>query len=159
MKKTLIALLFVGFWINANAQDYDLAIGVRLGLGSGLTVKKVLSTDASVEGILDFRYRGFSVTGLYELNRYDAFDVDRLNWYYGGGAHVGTYRTFGSTLLTCVDCNNSEFFMGIDGIIGMEYNFTEIPVNVSIDWKPSFNLVGFRGFWGDNGALSARYYF
>ena len=49
--------------------------------------------------------------------------------------------------------------IGIDGIIGLEYSFTEIPINVSIDWKPVLNIIGYSGFWGDGGALSVRYMF
>jgi len=158
MKKLLFSLLFIGFCFTATAQDYDMAVGFRLGYGSGITVKKVLNTNASLEGIIDFRYRGFAVTGLYEVNRYDVFDVDRLNWYFGAGAHVGSYRSFG-TFVNCQDCNDNTFFMGLDGILGIEYNFTEVPINVSLDWKPALNLAGLTGFWGDNGALSARYYF
>jgi hypothetical protein len=49
--------------------------------------------------------------------------------------------------------------VGIDGIIGMEYNIEEIPFNISLDWKPGFNILGHTGFWGDELALSVRYIF
>jgi hypothetical protein len=41
----------------------------------------------------------------------------------------------------------------------LEYNFKEIPFNLSLDWKPALNLVGSSGFWGDGGAISIRYIF
>jgi hypothetical protein len=28
----------------------------------------------------------------------------------------------------------------------LEYSFSEIPFNVSIDWKPTFNFYGYSGF-------------
>ena len=49
--------------------------------------------------------------------------------------------------------------IGIDGILGMEYNIQEIPFNISLDWKPAFNLIGYTGFWGDEIALSIRFIF
>jgi hypothetical protein len=49
--------------------------------------------------------------------------------------------------------------IGVDGILGLEYNFSEVPINISIDWKPAFNLVGYSRFFGDGGALSLRYIF
>jgi hypothetical protein len=49
--------------------------------------------------------------------------------------------------------------IGIDGILGIEYNFEEVPINIGVDWKPAFNLTGYSGFWGDGGALSIRYIF
>jgi len=49
--------------------------------------------------------------------------------------------------------------IGIDGILGLEYNFKEIPFNIGIDWKPMIDLGGSSGFYGDGGAISIRYIF
>ena len=156
MKKSLLIVLLLVFSFGAKAQDYDMAIGLRLGLGSGLTFKKVLSKNASFEGIAEFRY-GFNLTGLYEINRYDAFGEDRLNWYFGGGAHIGSYRGYRSKRSGFT--NGGELSLGLDGIIGIEYNFVEAPINLSLDWKPTINFAGYNGFYGDNGSLSVRYIF
>jgi hypothetical protein len=52
--------------------------------------------------------------------------------------------------------NNAYTVIGIGGILGLEYNFNEIPINISIDWKPAFNIIGHTSFWGD-GAFSIRF--
>ncbi|MFT4659968.1 MAG: hypothetical protein ACI8XB_000224 [Patiriisocius sp.] len=156
MKKSLLIVLLIVFAFGAKAQDYDMAIGLRLGLGSGLTFKKVISKNASFEALAEFRY-GFNLTGLYEINRYDAFDVDRLNWYFGGGAHIGSYRGYRTRRSDFK--HESELALGLDGIIGIEYNFVEAPINLSLDWKPTLNFVGYDGLYGDNGSLSVRYIF
>jgi hypothetical protein len=95
------------------------------------------------------------VTGLYEIHN-RAFDTDRLNWYYGVGGHLGFwdgkyYRDYNNDL--------NYTIVGIDGILGLEYNFNDIPFNISIDWKPAINLTGSSGFYGDGGAISLRYIF
>jgi hypothetical protein len=158
MKRILITLTLTTFLlISANAQDYNTGIGLRAGLTNGLTIKHFVSQRHAVEGLFATRWRGFEITGLYEVHN-TAFDVDRLNWYYGIGAHIGfwngdyTHKYWG-------DENVNYTVIGIDGIIGIEYNFKEIPINLGLDWKPAFNLSGYTGFWGDGGAFSIRYIF
>ena len=155
MKKFLISFaLFACMAMTANAQDYNTGVGLRGGFTSGLTVKHFLSSNTAVEGILSTRWRGFDITGLYEIHN-QAFNVPGLNWYYGFGGHIGFWNgkhvSWGS--------DNSYTVIGIDGILGLEYSFTEIPFNISIDWKPMLNVIGYSGFWGDGGAISLRYIF
>jgi len=151
MKKILfvsIVLITAGL-INLKAQDYKTSAGIRAGLSTGITLKHFIATSDAVEGILTTRYGGFNVTGLYERHG-GAFDTDHLYYFYGGGAHIGMWAEKDSPTYTVI---------GIDGIIGLEYVFTEIPFNLSLDWKPGFNLIGYSGFWGDEVALSFRYTF
>lgn len=156
MKKlTFILLIALFLGLKSNAQDYNTGIGLRGGLGTGLTIKHFLNGKAAVEGILDSRWSGFSVTGLYEIHN-QAFDVDRLNWYYGVGGHIGFWD--GNHYRGYNDGRNYTI-IGIDGILGLEYNFKEIPFNLGIDWKPVFNLTSASGFYGDGGAISIRYIF
>lgn len=137
------------------AQDYNTGIGLRGGYFNGLTIKHFLNESAAFEGLLASRWRGFQVTGLYEIHN-QAFNTNRLNWYYGFGAHVGFWD---GDHANWGDRGTNYTVIGIDGILGLEYNFTEIPINIGIDWKPSMNLIGYSGFWGDGGALSIRYIF
>lgn len=158
MKKLALVIVIAIFGLNVKAQDYDLAGGLRFGLGTGVTLKTSIGGDAMLEGILSFRSYGFEITGLYEVHNANVFGTPRLNWYYGGGAHIGSYRGYRSNPKTDIEYT-TKLSLGIDGILGIEYNFTEIPLNLSLDWKPQINLISNNGFWGDNGALSARYMF
>lgn len=156
MKKILLTLIvMLGIGLSAQAQDYSTGIGFRGGLANGVTIKHFIGNTTALEGILLTRWSGFSVTGLYELHKQDAFGVDRLNWYYGAGAHLGLYDGANTTW----GDNQNYVIIGIDGILGIEYNFEEIPINISVDWKPALNLIGYSGFWADGGALSIRYIF
>ncbi len=156
MKRFLIttAIIFC-ITIFSNAQDYNTGIGLRGGLSSGVTVKHFVGEKSAIEGIVSARWKGFNIVALYEIHN-QAFDVEGLNWYYGFGGHVGFWD---GANVGWADDTNSYTVAGLDGIIGLEYNFNDIPLNVSIDWKPAFNIIGYSGFWGDGGAFSIRYIF
>jgi hypothetical protein len=156
MKKIVITCLIVFCLVSISyAQDYTTGIGLRGGFSNGLTIKHFTGERSAFEVILASRWRGVEITGLYEIHN-QAFDTERLNWYFGFGGHVGfwngDYARWGEP-------NTSYTVIGIDGILGLEYNFTEIPINIGIDWKPAFNISGYTGFWADGGALSIRYIF
>ena len=154
MKKIAIIISFVLFAAGAQAQDYNTGIGLRGGLSNGLTIKHFIKSNTAVEGILTSRWGGFNITGLYELHQ-QAFGEPRLNFYYGIGGHIGSWDD------DKVDptITGTQTVIGIDGILGLEYSFAEVPFNISLDWKPAFNLVGYNNFLGDELALSIRFTF
>ncbi len=141
--------------INANSQDYVNAIGFRGGLSNGVSFKHFISTTDAAEGILATRWDGFNITGLLERHS-DSFNVDRLYFYYGAGAHIGLWD---GDVNPWFNDGATHTVLGIDGIIGVEYVLQEIPFNISLDWKPGYNLIGYSGFWGDELALSFRFIF
>lgn len=154
LRSFLIVIAFSVISIGSYSQDYINSIGLRGGLSNGITGKHFISTTDAVEGILASRWNGFHITGLYERHT-NAFDVDRLYFFYGGGAHIG----FFDSTSPWFDNSSSTAVIGIDGIVGLEYVFTEIPFNIALDYKPGFNLIGYTGFWGDEMALSFRFIF
>jgi hypothetical protein len=152
MKKIVLTSLIVFCLVTISyTQDYTTGIGLRAGFYNGLTVKHFTGERSAFEVILSSRWRGLSITGLYEIHN-QAFNTERLNWYYGFGGHVGFWNDEHHPY-------TNETVIGIDGILGLEYNFTEIPINIGIDWKPGFNIVGYNNYWFDGGALSIRYIF
>jgi len=156
MKKILLVLITVICVITAvNAQDYKTGIGLRGGFFNGLTVKHFVKNNAAFEGLLFSRWKGFEITGLYELHA-PAFQVDRFKWYFGGGAHIGFYNGDNTTW---GEAGTTYTNLGIDGILGLEYSIREIPINIGLDWKPEFNIIGYSGFWYDAVALSIRFIF
>ena len=128
------------------SDSYQTAVGVKFYPGS-LTVKHFINDNTALEGIAYF-YNGVRITGLYEIHG-NINDVNGLRWYIGPGAHVGFYGTKyggGSSI-------------GIDGVLGLDYKFSGAPINVSLDWQPSFefgNNYG-NGFTGNWGGLAIRY--
>ncbi len=156
MKKRFLLLLsimmFAGGGLNSYGQLYDTGVGARLGLFNGFTVKHFVEEGRAIEGILSTRWNGFIITGLYEFQR-PFPDVDNLEWFIGGGAHVGFFQEgrYRGTDVTSI--------VGINFIGGVEYTFEEFPFSVSLDWKPAFNILGRNDWWVDGIALSLRYTF
>ena len=155
MKKsilTIAAALIIG--IAVQAQDYNTGIGLRGGFSQGFTIKHFIGDNTAIEGIIgtyDFK-GGVAVTGLYEIHA-RAFEVPGLNWYYGFGGHLAFLNENHGN----VEENTSV--LGIDGILGMEYNIEDIPINISVDWKPAFDIIGYTKAGFNRGALSVRYVF
>lgn len=155
MKKGLVIILLSICSAAAYGQEYSTALGLRLGAAYGFTVKHFIKSDAAIEGILVTRWRGFYLTGLYEVTR-PLSPNDNLYWYFGGGGHIGSWDGH-NTPGYFDDPDDNYLIVGVDGILGMEYTFQDIPLNLSLDWKPSFNLFEHTGFWGDELALSVRF--
>lgn len=155
MKKILFLLMLIGMGYTAQSQ-YTHALGFRGGFFSGISYKIFVSSDVAMEAIAHSRYGGFQLTYLVEWHA-PAFDVEGLNWFYGAGGHMGFYSYKNANPWWDDEFNGSRTVIGVDGILGIEYNIGSIPINVSLDWKPAFNLIGYTGFLADGGAFSVRY--
>ena len=155
MKRWIIAigLLMLATGVYAQ-QGYQSGVGVRGGFVSGVTIKHFTDSETALEGILSFGRWGFNATGLYEIHA-RAFDVDRLNWYYGGGAHIGQWTDDHPFF----DTRGQYAVVGLDGILGLEYQIEDIPFTISADWKPTINFTGNPGSFGFGGAMTVRYIF
>lgn len=155
MKKLL--LLFIAaltFSLTTKAQDegpstsssYKDALGVRLGsnvpvIKNGITYKHFMGNNA-IEGILSFG-DGVGICGLYEIHK--PLSTENLQWFIGGGGYVGF--------------NSSTTNVGVAGIVGLDYKFNQIPLNISLDWKPELNIISKVGFQGEGIGFSARFTF
>ena len=156
MKKIMLLFFVIGIIsLTTNAQDYTTGIGIRGGTSNGLTVKHFIGKRSALEGLLATRWEGFNITGLYEMHA-TAFDTRHLYWYYGFGGHIGFWNGAHNPWF---NDHRTYSVVGIDGIIGLEYNIIVIPFNIGLDWKPGLNLIGYSGFWGDELALSVRFTF
>ncbi len=164
--KRLITLLTLLFLLSTaqegKAQLYDNAVGLRLGWGFGATYKHFFSERSAVEvilrrrgfGVLTFNYNYTQVTGLYQV--YKPLDnvIDGLQWYFGGGPFLGYWGGRYSGLI-----DGDRTYIGVAGIIGLDFAFGDLPINISIDWMPSLALLGGGGLLGEAGGLAVRYIF
>lgn len=155
MKRLITGLLFLCIAGISNAQSksasgssYRTALGVKVWDGGGISFKHFIQDNAALELIGYFWNRGSRITGLYEIHG-PITGATGLKWYIGPGAHIGFYNTkYGDGA-----------FIGVDGVIGIDYKFRGAPINMSLDWQPSFEFGDNRGFVSSWGGLGIRYTF
>lgn len=141
----LLSLNFVmGQNSTANSDVYKTAIGVKIWTGAGVSIKTFIKDNHALEFIGYFDRWGTRITGLYEIHG-NLSSEGSLKWYVGPGAHVGLYKG-----ITAV---------GVDGVVGIDYKFSNLPLNIALDWQPAFELgSGDRnGFYGNWGGLAVRF--
>jgi hypothetical protein len=158
MKKAIVTSFFIAAFCTAvNAQntgsDYTTALGFKF-YPTGVSLKSFIKPGRALEGIGYFYSDGFRITGLYELH-YDIEGVDGLKWYIGPGAHIAFWNNTWENKYP----GNSSTGIGIDGVLGLDYKINGLPINISADWQPSFNFVGYNYFEGGWGGLGIRYTF
>ena len=129
---------------SAAQADYLMAFGVRMGNPLALEGKYFWADQHAVEAIVGIQYpRGWGLTGLYEYHGDIGWRGD-ANWFVGAG---------GSAMLN----RDNVFSVGGDVIIGFEYTFPTLPLNFSIDYKPSYDNKNALRL--DQAALTMRYPF
>lgn len=155
-KSVLVAAILMTFAVRSVAQGlYKDAIGLRLNGGAGISFRHYMDSQKSLEGILYTRWHGMNVCGLLQVN-YPVFPEPGFRFYMGAGGHIGAWDTY-YTPWWDEDKHHTRFIAGVDGQIGLEYKFQEIPLNLAIDWKPAINIFGHANFWADDVAVSVRY--
>jgi len=146
-KLTFLTILSVFIFGSKAEAQFTHQLGVRLGsadqvVATGFTYRYHFNGNKAVEGILNLQNPA-SAAVLYEIfNPIPA--VQNLSWYYGGGAFVG---------FKGVDN------LGITGIAGVDYQFSEVPINLSIDWKPELTVINAVRFRASTVAVSVRFSF
>lgn len=150
---SIFLLLVFAFVLQTKAQsvgsDYRTAVGVKVYPGA-ITLKHFTREHVALEGLLSFWRYGFRFTGLYEYHD-DINGAPGLKWYIGPGAHLGFYNDRWANRLLADEDDRLD--LGVDGVIGLDYKINGAPLNISLDWQPSFTIVADPEFrsWGGLG--------
>jgi opacity protein-like surface antigen len=167
MKKVILsAFMLIGLAFSAQSQDISKnALGLRLGdndgFGGEISYQRGLSKNNRLELDLGFRNSNnvdaFKLAGIYQW----VWNIDGgFNWYAGVGGGVGSwsynYNANGNQY------KDSGAFVFVAGDLGIEYNFKEVPIQLSLDIRPElyFNSDNYReDNFGPDLALGIRYRF
>lgn len=160
MKKRIIvplmltALMFAGA---VSAQSYKTGLGVRLSssqamVNNSITIKHFFNERSAIEGLLSFG-DPLAIGALYEVHR--PFSTEGLQWFYGGGGYLGFVKSWNPNKQK----NETDANIGAMGVVGLDYKFMNIPLNLSLDWKPELNLVSDIHFEPAAIGFSARFTF
>jgi hypothetical protein len=152
MKKVflILSLVFTATFTMNGQEISDNAIGLRLGsndgFGAEISYQRKLKETNRLEVNLGLR-DGFSdvkLTGLYQW----VWNLEnQFNWYAGAGG--GIY-----------DANSTSIFAS--GVVGIEYDLsadTELPLLISLDYRPEIGITGSLDGLNSDLGLSIRYQF
>ena len=157
-----LAALFLFFGVQASvAQEHGTGLGVTIGEPTGINAKLWTSTYAafdfglglSIGGDRIDKYNGFYNGGsrFHFLLDYlwHSFEMihptGRFPLYYGIGGHINTGAGYNSSLaMRCV--------------IGVAWLLREVPIDLFLEFVPSFQLISSSGIGIDAG-IGARYFF
>ncbi len=153
--------MLLGLAFSAQAQDISKnALGLRLGdndgFGGEISYQRGLSKNNRLEFDLGWRNSkhvdAFKLTGLYQW----VWNIEGgFNWYAGVGAGIGSWS------IDEKNGDDSGSFVFAAGDIGIEYNFQEAPIQLSLDFRPELYFGGdyadSRDGFGPDIALGIRY--
>ena len=164
MKKLFInAIMLIGLAFSTQAQDISKnALGLRLGdndgFGGEISYQRGLASNNRLEFDLGWRNSkdvdAFKLVGLYHW----VWNIEGgFNWYAGVGAGVGSWS------INNKQYKDSGSFVLAAGDIGIEYNFKDAPIQLSLDFRPEIyfgsDYTKFRDDFGPDMALGIRYRF
>jgi hypothetical protein len=160
MKKALLTTLIIAgiCLINSvSAQEYKTALGIRLSsspamVNNSITFKHFLNEKSAIEGLFSFG-DPLAIGALYELHK--PFSTPGLQWFYGAGG----YLAFGKQYNVSKAMDENKTYFGGQGIVGLDYKFANIPIDLSLDWKPELNIVPNINFEPAAIGFSARFTF
>ena len=143
----LVLVVATGFCNRLSAQDYKVAIGIRLStspptLSNSFSIKYFMDSTNALEGLISWGTR-FGIGGLYERHQIIGA-TPALTWFWGIGAYVGV---------------QDSVFVGPTGAIGIDYKFSNAPINVSLDWKPELDILPAINFVPNAFGVSVRFTF
>lgn len=132
-------------------DGYTKSFGVKVYPGA-LSYKSFYTNTKAIEASGYITLDGFWLSILNEIHT-PINEDNQLAWYIGYGGHLGIWseewRKKNNTL------DKSNISVGFDGIIGLDYKVKHTPLNVSIDWQPSFSII--QGYFKNQGGIGVRY--
>lgn len=154
MKKIfIIAILALGVSFAAAAQPR--AVGGRLGYGIEASYQHTLGSENFIEADLGFfTFNSVNAAATYNFMILHPQWTPKGEWGVYAGPGLGMGVGF-----------NGYFNMGVGGQVGLEYTFDNIPLQLSVDYRPMFGMVAHQGQAGFyipgvyNFGIGARYCF
>jgi hypothetical protein len=161
MKKITCSFLLISGLCLASTvsaqENYKTALGIRLSssapmINNSITLKHFLNERTAVEALFSFG-DPLALGALVEMHR--PLGTSGIQWFYGGGGYISFVKTYNATQNK--DETNTNF--GGQGVIGLDYKFVNLPLNLSLDWKPELNLIGDINFEPAAIGFTARFTF
>lgn len=150
MRLLYTSIVLILFSLGVKGQNYMRDAGVRTGSGFYATYRQFYKEKKALEFYAGYKDRGLRVGGIQEhfrpaLTKYS----ENFRLYYGYGVHTGFTYTNQHKMFNREYRYNWTFspVFGMDGIVGLEYRFPDVPVVVATDLKPYFEFSVHRIFY------------
>ena len=132
---------------------YSKSFGVKIYPGA-LTYKTFYTPNKAIEVSGYITLDGFWVSAINEKHT-PIKDDNQLSWFIGYGGHLGIWSEEWIKKNSNKDTDKSNISVGFDGIIGLDYKIKNTPLNISIDWQPSFSII--QAYFKNQGGIGIRY--
>ena len=115
----------------SSGTDYKNALGMGVDFGHGATLfgvsgKHFFWPNHVGQGEILFGNREIFISLFYQFHR-ELENAPGLRWFLGGGGTLDVHSKF------------SDF--SLRPMAGLDYKINNIPLNLSIDWRPGFQLT------------------
>lgn len=146
MRNIFIIILLLFSASTLMAQKFERSAGVRLGYSNGIFLDIENNDLSNYRFMLGWRDRGKQFTAMKYYHQYKIDKLpDYLSFYYGYGVHLGTAKWDQYKH----DSEHGYYWeeisapiVGLDGLVGVSYDLTKIPVSVTCEIKPFFDIWG-----------------
>lgn len=139
----VVAALILGAVTFGHGQELGIRFGNALGNKSSVAVDGIFSLGKYSRIHADVSFgNGVALEALWDFIYRPVSDTP-FNWYLGAGPAMYI---------------SSPFALGASGEAGLEYRFTEIPMAIGLDYRPTFVLIEKTDFVNSFG-VNVRYVF
>jgi hypothetical protein len=162
-KFTIIVFLMVipTFSYSRNRPSlYDWSAGLRIGFPTAFSLKHYHNQKISFEGIAAYNNPSAKANSI-QLSlacqyNFPIKSTKNLNWFIGAG--LSGYRWNWKNGYNGE--SHSTNVIGTFAQIGLDYRFKKAPINISLDWMPTYQFSGYESGLGiTGGAVGLRYIF
>ncbi|HUQ97270.1 MAG TPA: hypothetical protein VM010_06370 [Chitinophagaceae bacterium] len=108
-------------------------------INNSVSVKQFINKVVAMEALFSFDPAAIGVLG--EVHQ-PLSSTQGLRWMFGGGGFVGF---------------KNGISLGAQGILGLDYKFSTVPLNLTIDWKPELDFTDEFRFEPAAVGLTARF--
>lgn len=126
--------------LTTNAQE----IGLRFGdvSGGNIAIDGIFSTGQFSRIHADISFgNGVGIDALWDFV-YRPLGNEALNWYAGVGPYIQIA---------------DPFWLGAIGELGVDYQFSSVPISISIDWRPALSIVEKTDLHLEGFGINVRY--